>query len=132
MADAVVLEAVHSRIDVFRQGRNVIVLAIHGRDIGEHGDQPQRALDAMLQQMGEAELFIDARDALGPSLDVGARWAYWLGSRRDRLKRVNMLTRSRFVTLTADFVQRYAGLTDIMRIYTDSAAFDTALELALD
>ena len=42
-----------------------------------------------------------------------------------------MLTRSRFVQLTADFVQRFAELGPRMRIFTDPVAFDTALELAV-
>jgi hypothetical protein len=40
-----------------------------------------------------------------------------------------MLARSKFVQLTADFVQRFAQLGDRMRIYTEAAAFDTALSL---
>jgi hypothetical protein len=41
-----------------------------------------------------------------------------------------MLTRSRFVQLTADFVQRFAELGDRMRILTDPTSFDTAVQLA--
>jgi hypothetical protein len=31
------------------------------------------------------------------------------------------------IQITADFVSRFAGLGDVMRIYTDPAAFDEAL-----
>jgi phage regulator Rha-like protein len=41
-----------------------------------------------------------------------------------------MLTGSRFVQLTADFVRRFAELGDAMHVYTDGAAFDEALRAA--
>jgi hypothetical protein len=41
-----------------------------------------------------------------------------------------MLTGSRFVQLTADFVRRFAELGDAMLIYTDGVAFDEALASA--
>ena len=42
-----------------------------------------------------------------------------------------MLTGSKFVQLTADFVRRFAELGDAMRVYTDGAAFDEALRAAV-
>jgi len=38
-----------------------------------------------------------------------------------------MLTGSPFIQLTATFVRRFAELRDIMRLYTDALAFDSAL-----
>jgi hypothetical protein len=38
-----------------------------------------------------------------------------------------MLTGSRFVQLSAELVRRFAELGDLMRLYTDPAAFDEAL-----
>jgi hypothetical protein len=73
------------------------------------------------------DLFIDARNAQGASLDVSNDWAQWLGKQRARFRQINMLTGSRFVQITADFVRRFAALADIMRIYTEGAAFDDAL-----
>lgn len=128
----VVLEAMHCTIHVYSVGKSAIVVEIHGHDVGELGDRPRQSVDELLAKLGRAQLFIDARDAQGPSVDVSAHWAYWLRSRREQLVSVSMLTRSRFVRLTADFVQRFSGLGDIMRIYTDPAAFDTAIDLAAD
>lgn len=54
----------------------------------------------------------------------------WLRAHRDRLHQIHMLTGSRFVQLTADFVRRFAELGDAMLIYTDGAAFDDALRTA--
>ena len=42
-----------------------------------------------------------------------------------------MLTGSRFVQMTADFVRRFADLGDAMLIYTEPSVFDETLESAL-
>lgn len=48
-----------------------------------------------------------------------------------RFRHISMLTGSRFIKLTADFVRRFAELGDLMRIYTDPSAFDGALSNAI-
>lgn len=119
-------EGRHSSIGFARPVPHVVVMTITGRDAGEHGQGPQRALDEMLRD-GPFALFIDARKTLGASVDVSNVWAQWLRSHRDQLHSIHMLTGTSFVTLTADFVRRFAELGDAMRIYTDGAAFDDAL-----
>ncbi len=119
-------EGRHSTFSIDRPVAHVVVVTIKGRDAGEHGDGPLRALDEEMLA-GPFVLFIDARATSGASVDVSNIWAQWLRSRRDRLDRVHMLTGSKFVQLTADFVRRFAELGDTMRIYTDGAAFDEAL-----
>lgn len=108
---------------------DVVLVQISGQDVGELGREPFAVLKELVEGGKRVELFIDAREARGPSVDVSAQWAGWLREHRDRFEHVNMLTRSRFVQLTADFVQRFAGL-ERMRVFTDPTAFDTALELA--
>jgi hypothetical protein len=122
-------EGHHSTITLDRPVGHIVVLTITGRDAGEHGDGPLRALDEELTR-GPFALFIDARATLGASVDVSNIWAQWLRTRRDRLDQIHMLTGSKFVQLTADFVRRFAELGDAMRIYTDGAAFDQALASA--
>lgn len=107
----------------------VVVLAIAGRDVGEHGDAPLRALDGLLRE-GPFELFIDARRTTGASIDVSNVWASWLRRHRDELHRIHMLTSSRYVQITADFVRRFADLGDAMLLYTDAVAFDEQLHAA--
>jgi phage regulator Rha-like protein len=46
------------------------------------------------------------------------------------LESVTMLTGSRFIQLTAEFVRRFASLEASMRICTDPAIFDYALREA--
>jgi len=122
-------EGLHSTIEIARPVPHVVVVAISGRDAGEHGNAPLRALDDELRA-GPFALFIDARRTLGASVDVSNIWAQWLRSHRDQLHHIHMLTGSRFVQLTADFVRRFAELGDAMRIYTDGAAFDDELRAA--
>jgi len=122
-------EGRHSTIVLSRPAGHVVLVAITGRDAGEHGDGPLRALDDHLAT-GPYSLFIDARATLGASVDVSNVWAQWLRARRDRLHQIHMITGSPFIQLTADFVRRFAELGDSMRIYTDGPAFDSALAAA--
>jgi hypothetical protein len=124
-----VFEGVHSSLTITRPVAHVVVLTISGRDAGEHGHGPLRALDDELTR-GPFALFVDARRTQGASVDVSNIWAQWLRVHRDELERIHMLTGSRFVQLTADFVRRFAELGDAMLIYTDGAAFDEALATA--
>ena len=119
-------EGLHSTIVIARPAPHVVLMTISGRDAGEHGDGPQRALDEELRT-GPYALWIDARRTLGASVDVSNVWAQWLRANRDRLHAIHMLTGSKFVQLTADFVRRFAELGDAMHVYTDGAAFDEAL-----
>lgn len=109
----------------------VVVVAIVGTDTGELGDAPFRALAPLIAGDRRVELFIDARRARGPSVDVSNDWASWLARHRDALRHVSMLTASRLVQLTADFVRRFAELGELMRIYTEPMVFEGALSNAL-
>lgn len=46
---------------------------------------------------------------------------------RAAFKRINMLTGSRYIQITAAFVRRFAGLADLMHVFTEHAAFDEGL-----
>jgi hypothetical protein len=129
--DPIVLAGVHCTIDISALSDRTVLVHIAGVDTGELGQRPFAALSELLEAGGPFDLYIDARDARGPSVDVSAQWAGWLRENRARFQYVNMLTRSRFVQLTADFVRRFAELGDCMRIFTDPAAFDTALEISI-
>jgi len=129
MVEPLVFEGLHSTTAVARPRPHVILVTITGRDVGEHGDRALRVLDDELRA-GPYVLFVDARGTRGASIDVSNVWAQWLRNRRDQLLAIHMLTGTRFVQLTADFVRRFAELGDAMRIYTDGNAFDEALQLA--
>jgi hypothetical protein len=127
----IVLAGVNCTIDVSAPNERTVVVHISGLDTGDLDQRPFAALDEVMGAGGPFDLYIDARDARGPSVDVSAQWAGWLREHRARFHYINMLTRSRFVHLTADFVRRFAELGDRMRVFTDPAAFDTALDLSV-
>lgn len=109
----------------------VVLMSIQGIDTGQLGEGPFHAMASLLSGDRVVELFIDARHARGPSMDVSGDWALWLGRHRHSLRHISMLTASRFVQLTADFVRRFAELGEIMRIYTEPSVFEGALSNAL-
>lgn len=123
-------EGVHCNIVLEQLGNSVILLRITGTDTGELGDAPMRSLNEWLDVSEPIQLFIDARAVRGASIDVSSEWASWLSTHRDRLKSVTMLTASRFIQITAEFVRRFAELNGIMWVCTEPAVFDLALEQA--
>jgi hypothetical protein len=122
---------IHATLKIHQPGAGVVVVELSGWDVGEFGDAPLRELDRRVQAAGRIHLFIDARRVKGASIDVSNDWALWLRKNRERLALISMLTGAPFIQLTAKFVQRFADLGEVMRIYTDAAAFDTALSKAL-
>jgi hypothetical protein len=125
------LEGLHCTMAIERPAHAVVIVRITGRDVGELGERPFDELARALTSCDRMRLFIDARQAQGPSVEVSAQWATWLAEHRDRLDSVTMLTGSRLVRLTADFVRRFAGMGDRMRVLGEALAFDTATALAM-
>lgn len=90
-----------------------------------------KALNERVRTSDPIDLYIDARDVRGASIEVSGDWAGWLTSHRSELRSVTMLAGSRFIQLTAEFVRRFASLEGIMRICTEPAIFDFTLAEAL-
>jgi hypothetical protein len=123
-------EGVHCSIVLEQPSDSAILLRISGTATGELGDAPMRALDAWLDSSGPVTLFIDARAVRGASIDVSSEWAAWLKERRTQLRSITMLTGSKFIQITAEFVRRFADLNGIMWVCTEPAVFDLAIEQA--
>lgn len=121
------LEGVHCRIAIGSAREEVVVMRLSGWDAGEFGDIPRNVIERHFASDKPLTLFIDAREVRGATTDVSGDWAQWLAKHRDRFCQINMLTGSPFIQLTANFVRRFADLGELMRIYTDAAAFDEAL-----
>jgi hypothetical protein len=115
---------------VERPAAGLVLIRLNGWDTGEFGDAPMREIAKDFGAGAPLELFIDARAVKGATIDVSNDWALWLRANRSRFGHISMLTGSPFVQLTAKFVQRFADLGEIMRIYTDARAFDAALQTA--
>jgi hypothetical protein len=124
-------DGMHCTLRIEPHACGVVVMRIAGTDIGEFGETPMQVLNDYLSGKGPARLFIDARDVRGASIEVSGEWARWLAAHRVQLREISMLTGSRFIEVTADFVRRFADLEGVMRIYTEAAAFDAALAESL-
>jgi hypothetical protein len=123
-------EGVSAGLAVERPAAAVVVLRLTGWDTGEFGDAAMKEIAKDFAAGKPLQLFIDARAVKGASVDVSNDWALWLRANRSRFAGVSMLTGAPFVQLTAKFVQRFADLGEMMRIYTDATAFDDALKVA--
>ena len=123
-------EGVSAGLAVERPAAAVVVLRLTGWDTGEFGDAAMKEIAKDFAAGKPLQLFIDARAVKGASVDVSNDWALWLRANRSRFAGVSMLTGAPFVQLTAKFVQRFADLGEMMRIYTDATAFDDALKAA--
>ena len=121
-------EGIHFSLAIERPAEGVVVLRFSGWDAGEFGDMPMQELAKDFVRQDQIELFIDARDVKGASIEVSGEWSQWLGKHKASFKHISMLTGSRFIQVTANFVRRYGELGELMRIYTEPAAFDEALE----
>jgi|SRR4051812_14971982 hypothetical protein len=117
-------EGVSCTLTIKRLRPGTVVLLFKGRDVGEFGDAPFQELALDLQQGGPLTLFVNGRDTLAASLDVSGDWAAWLRANREKIARLDILVGSRFLQFTAEFVRRFSGFEDRMRVYTDAEAFD--------
>ena len=124
-------EGVHCNLTILRFPPRVALLRIQGCDVGEFGEAPMRALQESIRGADPIDLFVDARDVTGASIEVSGEWASWLSAHKIGLRSVTMLTGSRFIHVTAEFVRRFANLEGIMRICTEPAVFDRALADAI-
>lgn len=124
-------EGIHCVLCIQQFPGGVVLIHITGSDVGEFGDAPMRQLNERIAGGETIELFIDARDVRGASIEVSGEWARWLAAHKIQLRQVSMLTGSRYIQITADFVRRFADLQGVMKVYTDAMAFDADLLAAL-
>jgi hypothetical protein len=125
--EEIVFEGVHFTLRLRRPGSGLVWLILSGHDVGELGRAPFDELEKDLAAGKPLEVFIDARAVPGASVDVSREWAHWMTKNRAQIMRVHILCGSRFIQLTAKFVQQFTEFGDRMRIYTEAAAFEEAL-----
>lgn len=123
-------DAPNSSLSLRRPVPGVVVITVSGTDVGEHADGPFEEL-AKDVRTSPFDLFVDARDSRGVTIEVSAEWARFLAKHRESLRTFHMLTGSRFVQLTANFVRNFAQFGELMRIYTEPLAFDEELRARL-
>jgi hypothetical protein len=129
-AQEIRFDGIHCRLSIGKPAHRVVLMKIAGTDVGEFGDAPMRALAECVGDTPLVHLFIDARDVRGASIEVSGEWAGWLSANKAILENVTMLTGSRFIHITAEFVRRFSNLEGSMRICTDPVIFEFALREA--
>lgn len=118
---------------VLRRPRPGLVVAVfNGPDVGEYGDAPFQELANDLERHGQIDLFVDGRDTFAASMDVSGQWAAWMRKHKDQIRRLDLLCGSRFLQFTAEFVRKFSGFEDRMRIYTEADAFEKELAAAVN
>jgi hypothetical protein len=127
LRDYVKFEGVHCTLTIRRPRPGTVVAIFQGRDVGEFGEAAFRELDKDLQEYAPINFFVDGRQTLAASLDVSSHWAQWMRDHREKIRRLDILCGSRFLQFTAEFVRRFSGFEDRMRIYTDPEAFEAEL-----
>jgi hypothetical protein len=124
-------DGIHCKLTIQLCPGGVVVLRIAGTDVGEFGEEPMKELNQRLAVGDPIDLYIDAREVRGASIEVSGEWARWLRAHKVHLRDVSMLTGSRYIQVTAEFVRRFSDLEGMMKVYTDERAFDDALHAAL-
>jgi hypothetical protein len=123
----IVYEGMHCILTIRRPALGVVLAIFKGPDVGEFGDKPFQELAKDLALGLPLELFIDASECLGPTVNVSNDWAHWMITNRVQLHRINLLSGTRYVDVTANFVRRFTEFGERMRIYTEREAFYEAL-----
>ncbi len=123
-------DGIHCSLLLEQPAAGVVVLRIAGTDVGEFGQAPMTRLDQWLADGEPVEFFIDAREVRGATIAVSGEWALWLARHRAQLRTVTMLTGSKLIQVTAEFVRRFSELEGIMRICTEPAVFEEELARA--
>jgi hypothetical protein len=108
---------------------SVLWVVATGRDTGAFGDATVAELSAELARFPpDLELFIDATRVQYVSNTARAAWTQWFEARRDELRRVHVLTASRYMHLAVS-MSRHESRTSI-EVHADAAAFAAAMRSA--
>jgi hypothetical protein len=124
---AVALVSEDATLVVHRLGAGVVLVELIGHDLGQFGDAPFAELGAELARHGRIEVFVDTRRAHNASGPVTAQWGTWIHANRAALARMSVLVGSKYVEMTAELVRFFSRVEHLVRIYTDAAAFGSAV-----
>jgi len=100
-----------------------LLVTITGHDTGQFGSSTLDEIRLELLRNRPLELFVDAREALGPAVSVSREWTRFFVLNRDQLRRVNVLVGSKVVELTIAIAQHLSRTGNLIQIYSDAEAF---------
>jgi hypothetical protein len=110
-----------------RLAPGIVLLRATGRDTGQFGDAPFVWLEKEMGRHGAIEVFVDTREMSNATHEVAEGWSDWVSRHRARLKRMNLLTASKYVHMTLEVAKLFSRTGELMRIYTDAGAFAEAV-----
>jgi hypothetical protein len=114
-----------------RLGPGIILMSATGHDVGQFGDEPFEWLEQEMGRHGSIEVFVDTREMFNATQTVADGWSNWISRHRSRLKRMSLLTSSKYVQMTLEVAKLFSRTGELMRIYTDAPAFSDAISQSL-
>lgn len=108
-----------------RPGR--VHLVIDGYDQGEFGNAIFDELLSEAKNFGKLELFVDLRTAFGAVTPVREAWTEWFRTQAPLLRRVHILSGSRFIDMATMTAKVLSHTGELIVIHQDAASFDAAL-----
>jgi hypothetical protein len=113
-----------------RLAPGALLVTFSGQDAGQFG---QAALDEIRMEMLRTqplELLVDAEQAVMVAAEPSHDWRQFFSNNRQQLKRVSVLTGTRFVNLIVSIAQHLSQTGNLIHICPDRAAFDAAVQRA--
>jgi hypothetical protein len=112
----------------YRRSRpGALHVTIAGNDTGQLGSAPLDEIAIALVRERPLELFVDAREALGPPARVSDEWTAFFARNRADLFRVHVLVGSKVVELTVAIAGHLSRTGNLIQIYSDPDLFASRL-----
>ncbi|HEX4404809.1 MAG TPA: hypothetical protein VH560_08270 [Polyangia bacterium] len=108
-----------------------MLVTITGHDAGQFGTSTLDEIRLELLRHRPLDLFVDAREALGPAVSVSDDWTHFFSLNRDQLRRVSVLVGSKVVHLTIAIAQHLSRTGNLIQIYSDPEIFGARVDSAL-
>jgi len=105
----------------------VLIATIRGSDSGQFGTAALDEIRAEIGRQRPLELFVDARDASGPTVKVSEEWTAFFDRSRSDLSRVYVLVGSKALNLTVEIARHLSRTGNLIQIYSDPDLFESRL-----
>jgi hypothetical protein len=115
----------------FRQiAPHALLVTIVGSDEGQFGSTCLDEIRLALMRSGPLTLLFDIEHVVNVSVEVSKQWTAFFAEARGQLRRVDVLTGSKYVHLTVGIAQHLSYTGDLIRIHTDRKQFEDAVVAA--
>ena len=106
----------------------VVLTSIQGKDTGDLGDLPLRAVtDEYARFRGRVHWFVDASRGVNAKSIVFQQWTEWFRTNQGKLAGVHVLTGNDPMQLTVSIARHISGIDDRMRLYETPGPFIDAI-----